>query len=599
MLESLTYANFVRSISPKRFLRFGLALLSLILWVGNARALNTHIEVVQAGGAAYPGNDIPIVFIVAVGEYVNNVFIPDGLTHTYSLLRGDDSAFSMVSPRVGSFKGYDTLRANLHTFQDLPGSQNALFVFLFDSTHMDSCLLGGTCVETFVPFQLTAYPSSIKIGAKATINMTLANGNPLPVTVISLSLAGDSGVSFVGSSMHLPFEMTQPNNYADYDYFQVRVAPRDTISLVQCHITVITQWGNDWLDTQVFSQGFSFVDPEPGECLTANDLRIDDFNPFGYSSTKKIPLFNPQPVPVKVTNAYIDTGYLPPWTSFLHFDSLQFPLVVQPHDSSFVSVTLSVPADSAMQFEYGYQQAYINYDLASLDSDGIACPYSSSTIEVLPFRLLPDTLAIPLFSSASTPIYFGFDPDGLLGAEDQFVRFINNGPSNVTVSSRTLFPDSIGFSTPYWGYSSDTVLKSNGTYTACVEWNPYFNDIWYDTSEYILLHFADGTETRHIPIIVYEEGVSERPKSSVQFSIVPNPASGYSAVNMSGFERVSIHISDAIGREVKPPVEVLGPDYTLRLALDNLSSGTYFITIQGVDSGGQNFSQSQVIVVSP
>ena len=478
---------------------------------------------------------------------------------------------------------------------------HAEFHFLFDGTHTDSATIYGNVVTTFSRLNVSAFNSTLKVGSKPFIEVYVNSTNLLPVFITSISVAGDSDISAVDSSIHLPLRVVDTLINAYFNMFELHVAPRDTIDSTSCTITVITEWGNDQLDTEVYSQSFQFVPPEPGECLTANDLRIDDFTPFGYSSAKKISLYNPQPVPVDITNAYIDSGYLPPWTSFLHFDSTQFPIVVPPHDSSFVSVTLTVPADSAQQFEeYGENlQAYIDYSLSSLDSDGIACPYSSSSIELLPFILLSDTTAIPLFTSASTPIYFAFDPEGLLGAEGQFVRFINNGPNDVTVTSRTLFPDSIGFSTPYWGYSSDSVLQSNETFTACVEWNPYLSYSFGDTGEYIFLHFSGDSDSRQIPIVVYELGVLEKPAASIQCSIIPNPASGSSLVNLSGFTRASIRISDVLGREVKPSVDVLGPNCSMRLSLDNLPSGSYFISVQGVDSGGQNFLQSQPIVVLP
>jgi hypothetical protein len=339
------------------------------------------------------------------------------------------------------------------------------------------------------------------------------------------------------------------------------------------------------------------------QCLIANDLEIKDFTPFGYSSTKQIPLYNPQSVPVKITGAHIDTGFVPKWASFLHIDSSQFPLIIQPLDSSYVSVTLSVPADSGAEFEgYGsyYGSAYVDYTLLSLDTDSSTCPETYSTIELEPFILSSDTsIAIPLFASYYTPIVFYSYEDAVITAMGQLVRFINNGSTPVTVSSRSLLPDSVAFSTPYWGYSSDTVLQGNETFLACIAWNPYQEHMWPDTGEHIVLHFTNGGETQPIPIIFEELGVLEKPTASIQCSIIPNPASGYSLITLNGFTRASIRICDVLGREVKPSVDVLGPNCSTRLSLDNLPSGSYFISVQGVDSGGQNFSQSQPIVVLP
>ncbi|MFI5201007.1 MAG: hypothetical protein ACHQNE_01295 [Candidatus Kapaibacterium sp.] len=337
------------------------------------------------------------------------------------------------------------------------------------------------------------------------------------------------------------------------------------------------------------------------KCLNTGYLEIYDFTPFGYSSTKQIPLFNPQSVPVKILNAHLDSGYEPHWSAFLSIDSNQFPIIVQPGDSSFVSLSFSIPADSAMQF-VGYSNfggsAFLDYQAISLDTDSSSCPYLQSEIDFAGFRLSPDTLLIPIFDS-NTPIILYLDPDVVIWPAGLFVRFLNNSSVPQTILSRTLLEDSIAFLTPYWGYSSDTMLKTNGSFIACIDVNPLLEQgLHMDTVEYIVLHFADGMNSRNIPIEFIELGVSEQLSSSVQCSIVPNPTAEYALVSLSGFVRASIRICDAIGREVKPPIEVLGPDCTSQLDLNNLAQGSYFILIQGEDSNGKSFTRTQSMILS-
>ena len=560
------------------------------LGVSDVRAQFYHIATDPDFVCAYPDRDTPFAIILAVGPKDTYPFEPDNQPHTYSFLGGDSGVISYVSDREGSFKGFDTLWGNFHSSSAVP-FENYLH-FLIDGKHLDSVYVAGILINTFNRDDLVSFDSTLKLGSKVTTYMGIHTQNVLPVSIVSISVTGDTAISLIDSSLHLPFVLQRGLSNEYLPLFQLHIAPLDTTRYVQCKITLITEWGNEWFDTSTYFQGFHYVDPTVGECLKADYITINDVTPFGYTSTKKIEIYNTQPVSILITGVHVDSAWIP----FLRFDTSHFPLTVPAHDSSSIFFTLTIPADTMGSHQYG-GGSYVYFDIASLDSDGIMCPYSYTTIEIRPFRLSYDTIAVPLFSSEYTPIDFVIGLD--FSARAQFVRFVNNGSDDVRILSKDLTEDSIAYFIPYWGYSSDTLLRNSESFTAAIGWNPALEWTFPD-SNHLVLHYSDGTKSRQIPILIeFHFGVQQQIPHIVQCTIAPNPATLYSAIHLTGFLRATYRVIDPLGREVIPITQVFGPEYSARLLLSNLSAGLYFIIMEGEDDIGRPFTQSHSIVLLP
>jgi len=541
---------------------------------------------------AWPSQDAKFSIAIAVGQWNGNVFIPDLKSHTYSYLRtdpwygGDTTVFTLLSPHNGSFTGFDTLTFNYHasTSSDVYG------VFEFDEQHIDSAFFSGDDIASFTRLSVGPLDTTFKIGANVLVPINISSSNYLPVTIQSITFSGDSDIHFIDSSVHTPWSIFDTTAYPPLYSFVLRITPTTNAPYTtRCQITVVTAWGDNWLDTEVYNYTFHFDAPEPGECLQAPyDIEFDGVMPFGYSSTQTIPVYNPQPVSITISSVTLDTFEVHYWKPYLMFDSTQFPIVVRPHDSGFVLATLTVPADSFDKL-HGFTSVYFN--LNSNDSDGVSCPYSDLEVYVQTLRFWRrDTISIPLFSPDITAITF---PNGEAGGAPQgmFVRFVNNSANPVRPISHVISPDSTDYAALLWQYSSDTALQPNEGFVTCLAWLQSDRDF----GNYLSIQMEDGDTSRDIPIDHPFESVTPLSADKRLTRLHPNPASNYTILELEGHPSVSLHILDVLGREVFKNDVSNSSDVLIQTS--NLLPGIYFVTVQGIDERGNSFISSQPLSI--
>ncbi len=543
---------------------------------------------------AWPEQDVKFSVIIAVGTSSGGNFIPDSKKHTFTYLRtdpidgSDTSVFRILSPTVGSFSGFDTLTFNFHASV----SSEAWGVFEFDGQHIDSTSLTGDEITSFHRLSISPSTSNLKIGSKPIVPIYISSSNLLPVTIQTISFSGDTDIQFIDSSVHTPWEILNATNTSQSNFFLLHVAPHANDSLTtSCSITVITEWGNNSLDTELYNFTFHFVVPNPGECLqTPYDIEFNGVTPFGYSATQTIPVYNPQPVPITISSATLDTYNLNQWKQYLSFDTSQFPVTIKPHDSDFVQVTLAVPADS---FEKIGQFTSVYFNLISNDSDGVLCPYSQMEINVRAARFWKyDTVSIPMFAPSIIPIQFFFGEAGG-PPEAMFVRFINNDSAPVRPVSWLYAPDTLEYKTLLWQYSSDTALQPNGSFIACLAWLNYTGGA--DNGEFIVMPMEDGTSSRNVPIIHPFLSVPSNYVDEPAIWIHPNPASNSITVELPNARSISVEILDVLGKQRFQ--KNLTNLHELVIPITTLNFGTYFVRVQGVDENGKTFVSSQKLSI--
>ena len=170
--------------------------------------------------------------------------------------------------------------------------------------------------------------------------------------------------------------------------------------------------------------------------------------------------------------------------------------------------------------------------------------------------------------------------------EAMFVRFINNDSVAVRPVSWLYAPDTLDYKTLLWQYSSDTALQPNEGFVACLAW--LYDGV--DNGEYLAIPMEDGSSSRNIPIIHPFLSVNSPPQTQQLISLSPNPASNFITLRIPNLQSASVEIMDVLGRMVfknnfDNPHEIV-------ISTAMLLSGTYFITVQGIDSNGNNFSGS-------